>query len=145
MTSFSQDSRATSRPHTRPGVAAAPDTDAEVFADVSSRTYSAYAAGNDRARGPTTWPGRLSLLGSKSAESRVAARRRASGREEGLNDAVVEVENGSGAGSGHARDSVTKFLGAGMWKFGSWMSPAPRRRLLMGRSALVRNSLTDFV
>lgn len=40
VTSFSHASLATSRPQTRPGVTVAPETDADVFADVKSRTYS---------------------------------------------------------------------------------------------------------
>lgn len=51
LTSFSHASRATSRPQTRPGVTAAPDTEADVLAVVSSRTYSAYAAGKESASG----------------------------------------------------------------------------------------------
>jgi hypothetical protein len=51
LTSFSQASRATSRPHTRPGVAVAPDAEAFAFADVSRRTYSAYAAAKERVSG----------------------------------------------------------------------------------------------
>lgn len=111
MTSFSQDSRATSRPQTRPGVAAAPDTEADVLAEVRRRTYSAYAAGKESARG-AAWP--PSLPGSKRAARRVAASSRASGNDDGLEDEAMEAENGSGAGSGQERVCEMKLLGVGI-------------------------------
>lgn len=118
--------------------------DAEVLAEVSSRTYSAYAAGKDSARGARFWAC-PSWPGSKSAARRVAARRRARGSEEGLDAAVREVENGSGAGSGQARDWVVKLFGGGIWNVGSSRSCVLRCSSLIGRRALVRNSFTDLV
>lgn len=143
VTNFSHDSRATSRPQTRPGVAAAPDTDADVLADVSRRTYSAYAAGKESASGDKlcACP---SLPGSKRAARRVAASRSASGSEEGL-DEDVDVANGSGAGSGQERDCEAKLLAVGTWKIGLSAASVLRCSSLMGRRALVRKSLTVLV
>jgi len=142
VTSFSHDSRATSRPQTRPGVAAAPDTDAETLADVSRRTYSAYAAGKESASGA-----RLcacpSLPGSNRADRRVAASNRAKGSEEGLE--AVDVAKGSGAGSGQARDCEAKLLGVGIWNVGLSAACVLRCSSLMGRRALVRKSLGVLV
>lgn len=142
-TNFSHDSRATSRPQTRPGVAAAPDTDAEVLADVSRRTYSAYAAGKESARGDRhcACP---SLPGSKRAARRVAASSRAKGSEDGLDDELV-VANGSGAGSGQERDCEAKLLGVGRCNVGLSATSVLRCSSLMGSRALVRKSLTVLV
>ena len=126
-------------------MAAAPEIEADVLADVSRRTYSAYAAGNERANGAMLWAWTLSLLGSKRAARRVAARRRESGRDDGLQEAAMDVENGSGAGSGQARDWEAKLLDVGIWKVGLSAARVLRWSSLMGSSALVRNSFTDLV
>lgn len=59
-----------------------------------------------------------SLLGSYSAVSRVAARRRESGREDGLAETVVEGWKGRGAGSGQVRVWSIKVRGVGiaLWR-----------------------------
>lgn len=75
----------------------------------------------------------------------MAARRRARGREEGLEEAVMEVENGSGAGSGQVRDWEVKLFGVGIWIVGSSGVWVLRWSSQTGRSALVRNSFTDLV
>lgn len=118
LTSRSQASRATSRPQTRPGVTDAPDTEADVLADVRSRTYSAYAAGKDRASGARSWAWVGSRPGSYSAVRRVAAKRRERGRDEGLEDAVMDAEKGSGAGSGQERGLSESVPGVGTWTDG---------------------------
>jgi type IV secretory pathway TrbD component len=87
----------------------------------------------------------LSLLGSKRAARRVAARRRERGRDEGLKDAVIEVENGRAAGSGQVRDWEAKLLGVGIWNVGLSAACVLRWSALIGRSALARNSFTDLV
>ena len=84
-------------------MAEAPDTEADTFADVRSRTYSAYAAGNESASGAMLCDWDPSFPGSNRAAKRVAATNKASGNDEGLDD-VMDVENGRGAGSGHSRD-----------------------------------------
>lgn len=93
-------------------MAAAPETEAEVLAEVRRRTYSAYAAGKERARGAMlcAWP--PSFPGSNRAASRVAATNKANGNEEGL-DEVMDVEKGSGGGSGHDKVWEEKHFGVG--------------------------------
>jgi hypothetical protein len=86
-----------------------------------------------------------SFPGSKRAARRVAATSRASGRDEELDEADTDVENGSGAGSGQERDWELKCFGAGIWMDGSSTPWVLRWRLVMGSSALVRNSFTDLV
>ncbi|OJJ46749.1 hypothetical protein ASPZODRAFT_2016530 [Penicilliopsis zonata CBS 506.65] len=153
-TSFSQASRATSRPQTRPGVAAAPDAEADTLAAVRRRTYSAYAAGKDNASGVNDeavvlWL--VLLCGSYRADNRVAASKRARGREEFEVPLVVEIEKGSGAGSGQERVCSVKDLGVGI---SSSILPSSSFPFLLdalwcsserGIKALVKNSLTDLV
>lgn len=55
-----------------------------------------------------------SLPGSYRAVRRVAARRRERGREDGLEETVVEGWKGRGAGSGQVRGSLAKVLGVGI-------------------------------
>lgn len=85
-----------------------------------------------------------SAPGSNSAASRVAARRRASGRDEGLDEAV-DVENGRGAGSAHERECEVKLFGDGIWSRGLSVARVLRCSSLNGNSALVRKSFTDLV
>lgn len=88
------------------------------MADVRSRTYSAYAAGKDRASGARSWAWVGSRPGSYSAVRRVAAKRRERGRDEGLEDAVIDAEKGSGAGSGQERGLSESVPGVGTWTDG---------------------------
>lgn len=119
LTNFSHASRATSLPQTRPGVAAAPEIDADVFADVNSRTYSAYAAGNDSASGARLVGCADSALGSYSAARRVAASSSERGSEDGLAETVVAAEKGSGTGSGQERLWVLNVAAVGTWRDGT--------------------------
>lgn len=75
----------------------------------------------------------------------MAATSRARGSEEGLDD-VMDVEKGRGAGSGQDRVWEAKALGIGIWG-GVVPSVAETlwRRSLIGRRALVKNSLVDLV
>lgn len=86
-------------------MARAPDTEADVLALVSRRTYSLYAAGKDRAR--ASGAGSLPVPGSYNAVSRVAASSSDSGSDE------FDAWNGRGAGSGQASSWVNVF-GVGM-------------------------------
>lgn len=75
----------------------------------------------------------------------MAATSRASGRDEELDEAETDVENGSGAGSGQERVWELKCLGVGILTDGWSMPWVLRWRSVMGRIALVRNSFTDLV
>lgn len=144
LSSFSQDSRATSRPQTRPGVAAAPETEADTFAEVRSRTYSAYAAGKESASGDMLCDWDPSFPGSNRAAKRVAATSNASGNDEGLDD-VMDVEKGRGAGSGQSRDWEAKLFGVGTSGMGASGVDTLCSKSLMGISALLKNSFADLV
>lgn len=112
--SFSHASRAISRPQTRPGVAVAPHAEADALADVRSRTYSAYAAGNDIASGARSCGCAASEPGSWSAVKRVAASRSERGRGVVLAEIVEDGGNGRGAGSGHDKVCDVNDFGVGI-------------------------------
>lgn len=57
----------------------------------------------------------------------------------------MDVENGSGAGSGQERDCEMKLFGMGAWIVGLSAAWVLRWSSLMGSSALVRKSFTDLV
>lgn len=125
-------------------MAAAPDTEADVFAEVRSRTYSAYAAGKESASGDMLCGWDPSFPGSNRAARRVAATSKASGNDEGLDD-VMDVEKGRGAGSGQSRDWEAKLFGVGTSGKGASGIETLCSKSLIGRSALLKNSFADLV